>query len=186
MKLEEDKSDPGSMTFRWEMIALGGEPADGGLGFANPDNLEIDGNGNLWMVTDMSTSKHNQDPAEIDASPLGRLGNNSAWMIPLSGPEAGNAYPFAIGPMECELCGLVFSTDQKTLLLAAQHPGEAGGMRQNMASDTRNFKLQTPDGQDFMQQRTVPVGSNWPGKTAQDPPKPSLVAVQRVDGKSIT
>jgi secreted PhoX family phosphatase len=58
MRLDEDGSDPAAMTFRWETFATGGEPAEGGLGFANPDNIEIDANGNLWIVTDMSTDKH--------------------------------------------------------------------------------------------------------------------------------
>ena len=190
MKLEEDKSDPGAMGFRWEMIALGGEPAEGGLGFSNPDNLEIDGQGNLWMVTDISTSKHNaeitsrtEDGEPVGLSKLrGLFGNNSAWVIPASGPDAGKAVPFAVGPMECELCGLHISSDQKALFLATQHPGEMGGMRQNMASETRQLVMRTTDGQEFMQQRQVPIGSNWPGKTAQDPPKPALVVVQREDG----
>ncbi|MEO0377695.1 MAG: alkaline phosphatase PhoX, partial [Cyanobacteria bacterium P01_A01_bin.17] len=193
MKLEEDKSDPGSMTFRWEMIALGGEPADGGLGFSNPDNLEVDSNGNLWMVTDMSTSKHNQEIPRrteegepVSQSKLrGLFGNNSAWVIPLSGPDSGKAVPFAIGPMECELCGLSLSSDQKSLFLAVQHPGETGGMRQDMASETRSLVMRTTDGQEFTQQRQVPLGSNWPGKTAQDPPKPALVVVQREDGQDL-
>ncbi|SKB12553.1 hypothetical protein PL11201_40020 [Planktothrix sp. PCC 11201] len=38
------------MTFRWEMVATGGEVTQGGLGFSNPDNLALDALGNLWMV----------------------------------------------------------------------------------------------------------------------------------------
>ncbi len=58
MRLVEDDNQPNAMTFSWQMFATGGEPTDGGLGFSNPDNLEFDDKGNLWMVTDMSTSKH--------------------------------------------------------------------------------------------------------------------------------
>ncbi len=185
MKLEE--ADPGDMSFRWEMLALGGEPADGGVGFSNPDNLTVDGRGNLWMVTDISTSKTNRAVPQRtgDDELRGLFGNNTAWVIPLKGPDAGTAIPFAIAPMDSELCGLCISLDQKTLFLAAQHPGEAGGMRQNMASETRQFVMQTTDGQEFIQQRQVPIGSNWPGKTATDPPKPSLVVVQREDGNPL-
>ena len=194
MKLEEDQRDPSAMTFRWELIALGGEPADGGLGFSNPDNLAVDGNGNLWMVTDISTSKHNQavpsrteDGETLDSSKLrGVFGNNSAWFIPLNGPQAGQAQPFAIGPMECELCGLCLSSDQQSLFLAVQHPGEVGGMRKERAAETRQLVMQTTDGQAFTQTRQVPLGSNWPGKTPKDPPKPALVVVQREDGQTLT
>jgi len=40
-------SEQGENRFRWQMVATGGEPADGGLGFANPDNLAVDPTGSL-------------------------------------------------------------------------------------------------------------------------------------------
>jgi secreted PhoX family phosphatase len=103
------------------------------------------------------------------------------WYIPLSGNHAGECYPFALSPMETESTGPFFTADQKTLFLSIQHPGELYGMRQNMASETREFSMMTTDGQEFMQKRIVPIGSNWPGKGPNDPPKPSVVAIHRVD-----
>jgi hypothetical protein len=38
------------MTFRWQTLALDGEPAFCGAGFANPDNLVLDQSGHVWMV----------------------------------------------------------------------------------------------------------------------------------------
>ncbi|ERN40625.1 putative phosphatase [Rubidibacter lacunae KORDI 51-2] len=181
MKLQEDGNDPASVTFRWEMFALGGTPAEGGLGFSNPDNLEIDRNGNLWMVTDMSTSKHNSTQ-----DPRGVFGNNSVWFIPTSGPEAGQAFPFAIGPMECEVCGPTLTRDSTTLFLAFQHPGERNGIRKDMAATTLEIKMQTTNGQDFVQARVVPTGSNWPGKQPNDPPRPGVIAVRRIDGNPLS
>ena len=73
MRLREDGSEPSAMTFRWEMLALGGEPASGGLGFSNPDNLEIDLDGNIWMVTDISTGSQNRPlPSRVkpDGTPV--------------------------------------------------------------------------------------------------------------------
>ena len=182
------EAEPDAMDFRWEMLAMGGEPAAGGAGFANPDNLETDRNGNLWMVTDISTSSHNQAvPSRIvDGKPvsqkdlLGLFGNNTTWFIPTSGPQAGNAYPFAIAPMETETCGLCLTPDEQTLFLAIQHPGEASGMRQDQSAEVRSFALRTAAGQEFTQQRKVPIGSNWPGKASNDPPRPAVVAVRRV------
>lgn len=191
MKLREDGEDPGSMTFRWEMMALGGEPAEGGAGFSNPDNLEIDANGNLWMVTDIATSKNNAAvPSRIneDGKPLsqsnlrGLFGNNSIWFIPTLGANAGEAYMFGYGPMECEMTGPFLTQDMQTLFLAAQHPGEVHGIRQDMAVETRKFAMQTTDGQVFTQERQVPIGSNWPSKQANQPPKPAVVAIRRIDG----
>ena len=194
LRLREDGNHPDAIAFRWDILALGGEPVNGGLGFANPDNLEIDSSGNLWMVTDITTSSHNRAvPSRIeDGKPvsqtdlLGLFGNNSAWFIPTAGPNAGNAYPFAIGPMDAEICGPYFSRDQQTLFLAIQHPGEKDGMRQNMKAEMRQFAMQTTATEEFIQKRKIPIGSNWPGKSPDDPPRPAVVAIRRLDAQPIS
>jgi len=193
MKLEEDDSDPASLSFSWNMLATGGEVAQGGAGFANPDNLTLDKSGNLWVVTDMSTSKHNKPvPSRVAEGETltggdltGVFGNNSMWYIPLSEADAGKIIPFAIGPMECECTGLTFDGDNSNLFLAIQHPGEKNGIRQDMAVETRDFELLTIDGTAFKQQRRVPIGSNWPSKQANQPPLPGIVSIRKVDGNKI-
>jgi hypothetical protein len=141
------------------------------------------------MVTDISTSKHNNEVAtrEGDTDLRGLFGNNSVWYIPTSGPNAGEAYMFGYGPMECEMTGPYLSTDGTTLFLAAQHPGEVNGIRQGgTASEMRKFAMKTTTGETFMQDREVPIGSNWPGKGPNDPPKPAVVAIRRLDGGTLT
>ncbi len=186
--LTEDENAPEAMTFTWQSLAVGGEPEAGGNGFANPDNLVFDSKGNLWMVTDMSTSVQNQAvPSRTDeeGKPLsqkeiqGIFGSNGLWCMGTSGENAGQAYLFATGPIECEMTGPYFSPDEETLFLSIQHPGEANGVRQDDASEERDFALKTTGGKDFLQTRTVPLGSNWPGKTAQEPPRPAIVAIRR-------
>ncbi len=193
MKLIEEGNEPSALTFNWEMFATGGEPADGGMGFANPDNLEFDRKGNLWVVTDMSTSTHNKavpqrqidGEAVSDQDLLGLYGNNSLWQITTQGERAGEARMFAYGPMECELTGPFFTEDGTTLFLSAQHPGERNGVRQAMAAEMREFALKTTSGELFMQTREVPIGSNWPQKGESSSPKPSVVAIRRIDAGSI-
>ena len=163
------------------------------LALLTPDNLTLDKSGNLWLVTDMSTSKHNQpipsrvvEGETLTGSDLtGVFGNNSMWYIPLSGANAGNIVPFAIGPMECECTGLAFDDDDRSLFLAIQHPGERNGIRQGLATEARDFELLATDGTVFKQQRQVPVGSNWPSKEANQPPLPGIVAIKKVDGNKI-
>lgn len=194
MKLVEDNNNPSALTFRWSSLAMGGEPAQGGAGFANPDNLEIDRSGNLWVVTDISTSVQNKAvPSRIEDSQSlsgkklsGVFGNNSVWYVPTTGELAGEAYPFATGPMECECTGPFFSQDWSTLFLSIQHPGEKYGIRQDMAVEERKFDLSTPNGQFFSQKRQVPLGSNWPNLATNQPPRPAVVAIRRLDGKTIT
>lgn len=191
MRLMEDGNEPSAMSFQWKMFATGGEPADGGLGFANPDNLMIDKSGNIWMVSDMSSDKLNtaipagrigKDGKPISQSNLrGLYGNNAIWFLPASGPKMGEAFLFGIGPMDCETTGPFFTEDETTLFLAIQHPGEVNGTRQDMAFESRELAMKTTDGQEFMQTRKVPIGSNWPGNQANDPPKPAVVAIRRVN-----
>lgn len=184
MRLGEDGNDPAALSFRWEMVATGGEPAWGGVGFANPDNLLIDRSGNLWIVTDMSSGKKNQElKSRIDeegkpASLTGLFGNNSIWFIPTTGADAGKAFLFGTGPIECETTGPCFTLDEQTMFLSVQHPGEANGVRKNQESQTREFAMATTEGQEFMQTRQVPIGSNWPSKSPNAPPKPAVVAIQ--------
>jgi uncharacterized protein len=190
MRLVEQQNQPQAMNFNWSMIATGGEPADGGLGFANPDNLAIDGGGNIWMVTDISSDKYNralpsrQDASDKPVSPSdlrGLYGNGSIWFLPTTGADAGKAFLFGIGPMESETTGPCFCRDQQTLFLSIQHPGEIAGTRKDLADESRQFAMRTTDGKEFIQTRKVPIGSNWPTLKPNAPPQPSVVAIRKVD-----
>jgi secreted PhoX family phosphatase len=194
MRLNEQENQPNAMNFQWSMIATGGEPAEGGLGFANPDNLAIDRSGHLWMVTDMSSDKYNlaipsrkeKFGKSVSQSDLrGLYGNSSIWFLPTSGADIGKAFLFGFGPIECETTGPFFSSDQQTLFLSVQHPGEIRGTRKDMASESRQFAMRTTDGREFMQTRKVPIGSNWPSLKPNDSPKPAVVAIRKISNSSI-
>jgi uncharacterized protein len=185
MRLTENGNNPAATTFRWKMLAAGGEPSAGGFGFANPDNLLLDSKGNMWMVTDMSTSKMNNavktrtSDNDKPVSISGIFGNNALWYIPTSGQDAGKAFLFATGPMECEATGPCFTPDEQTMFLAIQHPGETHGVRKNKAVETREFIVTTTTGEEFLQTRQVPIGSNWPSKDPDAPPKPGVVVITK-------
>ncbi|HYP03285.1 MAG TPA: alkaline phosphatase PhoX [Cyanobium sp.] len=168
MRLQE----AGDGRFRWRLVATGGTPWQGGLGFSNPDNLVVDRSGNIWMLTDRSTR----------SSSLDVFGNNSCWVLPRSGPAAGQALCFATGPMESELCGPCFDTAQTTLFLAVQHPGEDNGTRLEGAQEAQAHALVDREGQPFEQLRWVPLGSNWPSGVPGRAPRPGLVAIRRLGG----
>ncbi len=172
MRLVDGGPEPGA-AFRWRMVAIGGAPWQGGMGFSNPDNLTLDRRGNLWMVTDRSTRS-----ADLDL-----FGNNSCWLLPRQGPAAGEAVCFATGPMECELCGPCFDAAEATLFLAVQHPGEDNGTRQSAeASEAQAHRLVDRDGGAFEQLRWVPLGSNWPSGVPGRAPRPGVVAIRRQAG----
>jgi hypothetical protein len=45
--------------------------------------------------------------------------------------------------------------------------------------------MKTTDGREFTQIRKVPIGSNWPSKEPNQPPRSSIVAVRRKNNKPI-
>lgn len=201
-RIIESGGDATSTTFSWSRFEQSGEDgAISGAGFANVDNLEIDTKGNIWGVTDMSTSLHNGfdtgpngEQNEIDhtitgdiSSLVGVFGNNWLFYIPVVGPNAGSVVPFAYGPPRCEMTGPYFVRNgnvDETLLLSVQHPGESSPIGDGV-NLTRTIEMLGLDGTLFNQQRTVPRGSNWPSNILGDasgPPRPSVIGIRRRDG----
>jgi hypothetical protein len=194
-KIIEDSPDGAGLTFRWQRLAQGGEAgAVDGAGFANVDNLGFDPQGNVWGVTDMSTSTHNgfdigatAKPRTIDHKKTGDVsditgvfGNNWLFYIPMDGPNAGTVIPFAYGPNRCELTGPTFVGD--TLLLAVQHPGESCPIDDGTVL-SRQIEMLDLNGTVFNQTRSVSRGSLWPSNIENDrrrSPMPSVVGIRRV------
>ncbi|AJY74168.1 PhoX family protein [Paenibacillus beijingensis] len=112
-RIFESGNDLGALEFDFEIFAAGGRQS----GFSSPDNLAFDSNGNLWVVTDISSGSQNKGVHKP-------FMNNGLFVIPTSGPSQGTALQFASGPVECELTGPYFTPDEKTLFLSIQHPGE--------------------------------------------------------------
>jgi secreted PhoX family phosphatase len=112
-RIFENENDLGSLGFDFEIFAAGGRQS----GFSSPDNLAFDSNGNLWVVTDISTSSHNTGVYKS-------FMNNGLFVIPTTGPGMGEAMQFASGPTNSELTGPFFTPDERTLFLSVQHPGE--------------------------------------------------------------
>ena len=193
-KVREMDNRPDALSFIWLPFATGGEAAHDGGGFNNPDNLALDAQENLWFVTDTSGSLLNQslrrDRRGTDGIPLhpaqlsAVYGNNSLWCIPRSGKNAGVPQLFAYGPMDVEMTGPCFvpglGEQSEDLFLAVQHPGEANGVRRDMAEIIAEIPLLTTDGTPFVQQRRVPIGSNWPKRSPNATPMPAIIAIRPV------
>ena len=120
-RILEDGNDPLATSFAWQDFAAGGPPSGGGQGFSSPDNLTFDDDGNLWVVTDISSSRLNK------VNEYQYHGNNAMFMVPTRGPNAGIAYRFANMPVESEGTGPYFTPDNQTLFVCVQHPGEETG-----------------------------------------------------------
>jgi secreted PhoX family phosphatase len=146
VRLTEADNNPEAESCDWEFFAVGGPQS----GFSSPDNLVFDPYGNLWMVTDISSSRTGRGIYKFQ-------GNNGMFFFPTAGPDAGKAYQFASGPVECELTGPFWTPDGKTMFLSIQHPGE---------ESTGMDKLT----------------SHWPNLNGDPMPRPGVVAVTGFPG----
>ncbi|OCK42661.1 alkaline phosphatase [Tenacibaculum soleae] len=142
LKIEETNGDFDSLTFNASTYLAGGEEN----GFSCPDNLAFDMAGNLWITSDMSGSSMNKSK-----KPYMPFKNNSLFVIPRLGKDAGKVIRVASAPTDAELTGPWFSPDGKTLFLSVQHPGE----------QTKSLKKPT---------------STWPFD-GDNIPKPAVVAI---------
>lgn len=123
LKIEEKGNDRLSTEFKASVFITGGLEN----GVACPDNLAFDPAGNLWITTDMSGHA-------IANGDFKGFGNNSLFIVPMSGPNAGRALRVATAPVGAELTGPWFSPDGKSLFLSVQHPGETSKSVQNPTS----------------------------------------------------
>ncbi len=142
LKIEETDGAYDALSFTSSTYKAGGEVH----GFSCPDNLAFDLSGNLWITSDMSGNAMNKED-----KPYMPFKNNSLFVIPRLGENAGKVVRVASAPKDAELTGPWFSPDGKTLFLSVQHPGE------------QTKDLNTPT-------------STWPFD-ADNIPKPAVVAI---------
>jgi len=133
VKLSEAENNPAGEEFAWEIFAVGGSQS----GFSSPDNLTFDGDGNMWMVTDVSSSR-------VGSGIYKFMGNNGMFFFRTEGSYAGIAYQFASGPVECEMTGQCWTPDGGTLFLSVQHPGEESEAIDKLSSTWPNGDLPRP------------------------------------------
>lgn len=115
-----------SDTFDWDLFVVAGNPAvhtgdNAGSDnitqenmFNSPDGLKFDKFGNLWIQTDGKYS---------DDGDFAGMGNNQML---LGNTLTGEISRFLVGPKECEVTGLTWSVDHRTMFVGIQHPGEKG------------------------------------------------------------
>jgi uncharacterized protein len=150
IKMIENNADPLATTFRWEVFLLAGDvaltdasrkgnlPAD--AAFSSPDCINVDSLERVWIQSDYDST----------SSAMQNFGN---CMMTYVNPKTKEAKRFLTGPIGCEITGLTFTPDMKTLFINVQHPGEDK------------------------------IGSSrWPHGNASLPPRSGTVVVRKDDG----
>lgn len=157
----EENSDPAAPRFRWDILVMAGrtdgedEKAKGsmkGAAFGSPDGLSFDPRGVLWIQTDVSSSTINKKAYE-------GMGNNQ---MVATIPGTNEYRRFLTGPRGCEITGIAFTPDNRTLFINIQHPGEGGDDLTDPANPT--------------------AVSSWPDGDKTGRPRSSTVVITKADG----
>ncbi|MUI52919.1 PhoX family protein [Aliivibrio fischeri] len=112
-----------SDTFQWDLYVIAGNPTvhkdslyagsdniNKDNMFNSPDGIGFDKAGRLWIQTDGNYSNKGDFAGQ---------GNNQMLC---GDPNTGEVRRFLTGPIGCEITGLTFSEDQKTMFVGVQHP----------------------------------------------------------------
>ncbi|WP_154179426.1 PhoX family protein [Vibrio furnissii] len=113
--------------FAWDLYLIAGNPTvhhgdlyagsdniNANNMFNSPDGLGFDDAGRLWILTDGNYSNKGDFAGQ---------GNNQMLC---GDPITGEVQRFLTGPVACEITGLAFTPDHKTMFVGVQHPGEEG------------------------------------------------------------
>ena len=161
IRWHEAAGDAAAAGFKWDIFVLAGRPDAAkpehvgnikGDSFGSPDGLKFDHNGVLWVQTDVSTSTVNMKEYK-------GMGNNQMMAVV---PESGEFRRFLTGPNGCEITGLAFTPDNKTMFVNIQHPGEPDSERNDPAKPT--------------------AISTWPDGANAGRPRAATVVVRKLDG----
>ena len=121
-----NNADHGAKDFTWDLFVMAGNPTthkDDKSGSSNitadnmfnsPDGLAFDKNGRLWIQSDGDYSNQGD---------FAGMGNNQML---IGDPQTGEIQRFLVGPKECEVTGIAWSPDYKTVFVGIQHPGAEG------------------------------------------------------------
>ncbi len=164
VRWREERRDPASTRFQWDIFALGGDPqaedptqrgnVKGDM-YGSPDGLWFDPSGYLWIQTDVSTTNLNRTDYKT-------MGNNQMLVADVVTRETKR---FLTGPNGCEVTGCVMSPDGRSLFVNIQHPGEPAGDRSDPANP-----------------RAVSV---WPDGPSGGRPRSATVVISKADGGRI-
>ena len=147
--------------FEWNHLVLAGDPANTrpeaqgntvGDAFGSPDTIAFDPRGVLWIGSDISTNRLNTGEAA-------NLGNNALLACDVA---TRTTRRFLVGPVNCEITGVCFTPDGRTMFVNVQHPGEPPRGR-NDPANPRRF-------------------SNWPDFSPTGRPRSATVVVRKRDG----
>jgi uncharacterized protein len=157
----KEDGDAHGLTFAWNHLVLAGDPANeraeakgnikGDL-YACPDGITFDPRGVLWIQTDAHAT-------QMYKGELKNIGNNQMLACD---PATGQTRRFLTGPTNCEITGVTWAPNGRTMFVNVQHPGETPSDRSDPAEPAKF--------------------SGWPDYKPGGRPRSATVVIRRRDG----
>ncbi len=174
VRWNENGGDATALAFTWDVFVMAGQPTVTGARapssnvtadnlFNSPDGLGFDSFGRMWIQTDGSFA---------NAGDFVNMGNNQMLA---ADPATKEIRRFLVGPSGCEITGLAFTPDRKTMFVNVQHPGELGS---HPRAPKRADGVTTISDNELA--RNATQFSQWP--TAGARPRSATVVIRRADG----
>jgi secreted PhoX family phosphatase len=157
----KEDGDFDGLAFAWNHLVHAGDPANAraeakgniqGDIYGCPDGIAFGPMGVLWIQTDAHATQMYKGEFE-------RIGNNQMLACD---PATGETRRFLTGPTNCEVTGVTFTPDGRTMFINIQHPGETPSDRSDPA-DPGKF-------------------SRWPDFKPSGRPRSATVVVRKLDG----
>jgi hypothetical protein len=157
----KESGDFDATSFTWDHLVMAGDPANEraeakgniqGDIFGCPDGIAFDKRGVLWIQTDAHATQMGQK----------ELVNLPVNQMLACDPRTKQIRRFLTGPVNCEVTGVAFTPDQRTMFINIQHPGETPSDRSDPAQPDRF--------------------SNWPEGKPGSRPRSATVVIRRRDG----
>ena len=157
----KDDGDFDGAGFAWNHLVLAGDPAQpraeakgniqGDL-YACPDGIAFDAAGTLWIQTDAHAT-------QMYKGELVNIGSNQMLACDVA---TGQTRRFLTGPINCEVTGVTWTPDGRTMFVNIQHPGETPSDRSDPQQPQR--------------------WSSWPDDRPDGRPRSATVVIRRADG----
>jgi secreted PhoX family phosphatase len=185
LRWNETGGDPTALTFSWDIFVIAGNPkattdrANLKSGSANvtvenmfnsPDGLQFDTSGRLWIQTDGS----NANTGSFDGQ-----GNNQMLAADVA---SGEIRRFLVGPSGCEVTGVTWTADRRTMFVNIQHPGELGSHPNRPKKADGSFYGDNDIARDAARFSKFPAANDATIAGNSPRPRPCTIVVRRTDG----
>ena len=120
LEITERRNDAGATTFAWSLPLVCGDPADPSTYFAGFDKTKV----SPISCPDNVAFDARRQPLDLHRRQRSSAPTTACSPCRCAAPSAGHLKQFLTVPVGAETCGPLISSDQRSVFVAVQHPGE--------------------------------------------------------------